>query len=139
MFFEAYADRLNSKDNRDDNTKITQGRFQVKTTSMVMTTVQKNKFAQLNDKRFYFINGISSLPFGHFLLDEARKFKNTFKDKIDEEIFEKADKLIKYEREALKKNSRLYLFETILRKHPQLEGIFSEVKPKDYIINGNWR
>ena len=113
---------------------------------MVMTTVQKNKFAQLNDKRFYLMNSINSLPFGHFLLNEARNFKNTIKDKIEEVIFEKTDKLIKYEQEALKKNTRLYLFETILRKHPQLEGIFSEVKPKaigrntkDYIINGNWR
>ena len=35
-------------------------------------TVRKNRvnkiqFGQLNDKRFYFPNGIVSLPFGHFL------------------------------------------------------------------------
>ena len=59
---------------------------------------------------------------------------------------EKADKLIKYERHALKKNSRLYLFDLLLRKHTKLEGIFTEIKPKavgrntkEYIINGNWR
>ena len=146
MYFEAYADRINSKEYRNDNEKIAQNRFQVKTTSMAITTVYKNKFAQLNDKRFYFMNGINSLPFGHFLLNEARTFKNTFKEKIHEKISEKADELIKYERNALKKNTRLYLFESILRKHPQLEGIFSEVRPKaigrntkDYITNGHWR
>ena len=30
---------------------------------MVKTTVTKNKFSQLNDKRFSFPNGIVSLPF----------------------------------------------------------------------------
>ena len=70
---------------------------------MTLTTVYKNKFAQLNDKRYYFINGINSLPFGHFLLNEARAFKNTFKENIHKKIFEKANELIKYEREALKK------------------------------------
>ena len=113
---------------------------------MTLTTVYKNKFAQLNDKRYYFINGINSLPFGHFLLKEARAFKSSFKENIHEKILENTGKLIKYEREALKKNNRLYLFETLLRKYLKLEGIFTEIKPKaigrntkDYIINGNWR
>ena len=113
---------------------------------MMVTTVYKNKFAQLNDKRYYFISGINSLPFGHFLLSEARAFKNTFKENVHEKILEKADELIKYERDALKKNSRLYLFDFLLRKHRKLEGIFTEIKPKavgrntkEYVINGNWR
>ena len=146
MYFEAYADRLNSKDYRDTDKKITQSRLQVKTTSMAVTTVLKNKFAQLNDKRYYFINGVNSLPFGHFLLKEARAFKSSFKENIHEKIVENSSKLIKYERDSLKKNTRLYLFETLLRKQPVLEGIFTEIKPKkiarntkDYIINGSWR
>ena len=146
MYFEAYADRLNSKEYREHDTKIKQSRLQVQTTSMKLTTVYKNKFAQLNDKRFYFMNGINSVPFGHFLLKQARIFKSKFKEDIHEKIIENADKLIKYEREALKKNTRLYLFETLLRKQPKLEGIFLEVKPKaiasntkDYVINGKWR
>ena len=146
MYFEAYADRLNSKDYRDDNKKIMQSRLQVKTTSMVVTSVNKNKFAQLNDKRFYFINGINSLPFGHFLLKKTREFKSSFKENIHEKIVENSSELIKYEGDALKKNTRLHLFATLLRKRPLLEGIFTEVKPKkiarntkDYITNGNWR
>lgn len=42
-----------------------------------MTTrkIAKTKFSQLNDKRFYFPNGIVSLPFGHLSLKEVDKFK----------------------------------------------------------------
>ena len=32
---------------------------------MVKKTVVKNEFSQLNDKRFYFPDGIVSLPFYH--------------------------------------------------------------------------
>ena len=53
---------------------------------MVKKTVKKTKFSQLNDKRFYFQNGILSLPFGHqnlkemddFKQERARKLKNIF-------------------------------------------------------------
>ena len=50
---------------------------------MQMNTVNKIQFGQLNDKRFYFPNGIVSLPFGHFLFDEMRKKKL----KIETSIF----------------------------------------------------
>ena len=42
---------------------------------MVKTSVVKNKFSQINDKRFYFPNGIVSLPFHHPLLHK-KKVKN---------------------------------------------------------------
>ena len=146
MDFENYANRLDSKDLRKNEPKVTQGRFQVKTNAMVMTTVNKNKFAQLNDKRFYFMNGINSLPFGHFLLNESKVFKQNIKNKIHEEIEKNADKLKQLEANALKKNTRLYLYDNILRKKPKLKGIFTEVKPKlvtkntkEFIIDGNWK
>ena len=37
-----------------------------------MTTVNKVKFAILNDKRYYGSESIVSLPFGHPLLNEVR-------------------------------------------------------------------
>ena len=42
-----------------------------------MTThkITKTKFSQLNDKQFYFPNGIISLPFGHLSLDEIDEYK----------------------------------------------------------------
>ena len=48
-----------------------QRRFQ----SMQMKSVSKTQFGQLNDKRFYFANGLVSLPYGHPTLEELRKEK----------------------------------------------------------------
>ena len=42
---------------------------------MVKTAAVKNKFSQLNDKRFYFPNGIVSLPFYHPNLAKINEFK----------------------------------------------------------------
>ena len=41
---------------------------------MVRKTVQKTKFSQLNDKRFYFPHGIVSLPYGQQNLKEIDDF-----------------------------------------------------------------
>ena len=50
-------------------------RFSVVGGKMVKTTVTKNKFSLLNDKRFYFPNGIVSLPFRHPILAEIDSSK----------------------------------------------------------------
>ena len=42
-----------------------------------MTSVNKIKFASLNDKRYYGSDGIVSLPFGHPLLNEVREYKKS--------------------------------------------------------------
>ena len=41
---------------------VEQRRFQVINESMQMKSVSKTQFGQLNDKRFYFANGLVSLP-----------------------------------------------------------------------------
>ena len=38
--------------------------------------IKKKIFSQLNDKRFYFPNGIISLPFGHLHLKKIDEYKN---------------------------------------------------------------
>ena len=73
---------------------------------MQMKTVNKIQFGQLNDKRFYFPNGIVSLPFGHFLFDEYRKERNQIKN-IQHQIKNKKWEFIKKENEILNKNERL--------------------------------
>ena len=42
---------------------------------MVKSTYVKNKFSQLNGKRFYFPDGIVSLPFYHPILSKINEFK----------------------------------------------------------------
>ena len=44
-----------------------------------MKSVSKAQFGQLNGKRFYFSNGIMSLPFGHPCLEDLRKGKHRYR------------------------------------------------------------
>ena len=76
MNFEAFASRIMDLKEYSYAEKlprtVKQKRFQIKNTSMQMKTVTRKQFAGLNNKRFYFTDGITSLPFGHFLLAEIR-------------------------------------------------------------------
>ena len=62
-------------------------RFTVKKGNMVKTTVTKTKFSQLNDKRFHFLDGILSLPYGHPSLEEISNFKSKQGQKIEKYIW----------------------------------------------------
>ena len=75
MNFEAYANRLMSLNDFTSKKvkKIQQNRFQTKNTEMRMQSIRKSQFSGLNDKRFYFYDGIVSMPFGHPLLEKLRK------------------------------------------------------------------
>ena len=80
MDFDSYSERLAdltefSKELLRKPVKIEQKRFQVINDSMQMKSVIKVQFGKLNDKRFYFSNGLISLPFGHPYLEELRKEK----------------------------------------------------------------
>ena len=83
MDFEAYSERLatlheycfESKPNFSKQAKVKQKRFQIINDSMQIKSVKKTQFAGLNDKRFYFHDGIFFLPFGHFLLNKVREEK----------------------------------------------------------------
>ena len=81
MDFDSYSNRLSDLNeylneflNKPNNVEqIAQKRFQVIKESMQMKSVSKVQSGKLNDKRFYFSNGIISLPFGHPYLEELRK------------------------------------------------------------------
>ena len=81
MNFEAFAARIMNIREYSYAEKlpknITQKRFQIKNTIMQMTTVRRKQFAGFNDERFYLSDGITSLPYGHFLLSEIRDEKKT--------------------------------------------------------------
>ena len=89
MDFEACSQRLSSLHEFCDNQqlkKIKQKRFQIVNCAMQMVLISKTLFAGLNDKRFYFHEGIVSLPFGHFLFEDTRKQKGKFRSEIEHEI-----------------------------------------------------
>ena len=67
MNFQSYAERIRTLQETDDEhaqkkKKKVQKRLQVNNTEMKMTSVNKVQFASLNNKRYYFSDGIISLP-----------------------------------------------------------------------------
>ena len=130
---------------KPNRTKIKQKRFQVINDAMQMNTVNKIQFGQLNDKRFYFPNGIVSLPFGHFLFNELRKERSQNRN-THLQIKEKKWDFIKKENEILNKNERLSVFCQIINGRPSLYTLKSEIptlpsliSAKDYITSNYWR
>ena len=97
---------------------------------MELVSVEKKRFASLNDKRFYFMGGIVSLPFGHSLLEEARKLKSNFRGEITSEFINQLFGFIDSEQNALSKCERLRIFQTMLNQPPQLYQFHSNVITK---------
>ena len=66
------------------------------------------QFASLNDKRYYFSDGIVSLPFGHPSLTKLRDYKKSL-PKIHTVIEneKEKEKLLKLENRVVNKNKRL--------------------------------
>ena len=79
MTFDAYAERiidLKKYTKQDKKPKqFVQRHFQVTNTNMQMLSIKKSQFAGLNDERYYFSDGICSLPYDHLLLKDVREKK----------------------------------------------------------------
>ena len=84
--FDSYSNRLSDLTEYSNKFLTTpnkveqmeQKRFQVINESMQIKSVSKVQFRQLNDKRFYFSNGLVFLPYGHPYLEELRKEKHKY-------------------------------------------------------------
>ena len=68
---------------------------------MQMKGVSKVQFGKLTDKRFYFSNGIISLPYGHPSLENVRKEKQKY-GLIHKKIQEKKIRIFKRRIESIK-------------------------------------
>ena len=84
MDFDSYSERLAdlnefSKEFLKKPKKIDQKRFQIINESMQMKSVSKIQFGQLNNKRFFFLNGLISLPYGHPYLQDLKKEKHKYR------------------------------------------------------------
>ena len=82
--------------------------------------VIKNKFSQLNDKRFYFPDGIVLLPFGHINLKEIENYKKEKGQKIQKYFWEEKEVLFNMGKNTLKNTPRLYLYHQILMSSPKI-------------------
>ena len=105
--------------------RIEQKRFQIVNESMEMKTVSKVQFGQLNDKRFYFSNGITSLPYGHPFLEKARKQKNKYRN-IHKVIQTKKDEFLKEENKVIQSKPRLDILNQIFNQVSLIYELNSE-------------
>ena len=151
MSFESYAARIkNLRDDLDfekkDEKKIIQKRLQVKNTNMTMTSVNKVRFASLNDKIYYFSDGIVSLPFGHPSLNNVREYKKSL-SKIHTVTAKEKNEILKYENVAVSDNERLRILRSIfsqpityftLKTNQRFLAVnkkFDYTPTRDYILN----
>ena len=112
---------------------------------MQMNTVDKIQFGQLNDKRFYFPNGIVSLPFGHFLFNDIRKLRHQNRQ-MHLQIQKKKWEFIKQENELINKNERLSVFYQIINGVPSMYTLESKrpvllpiLSTKEHIEKQYWK
>ena len=112
---------------------------------MQMKSVSKVQFSQLNDKRFYFPNGIISLPYGDLYLEELRKEKHKCHD-IHKVVQTKKDDFLKKESKVLQSIPRLNILKQIFIQIPILCELDSNTKfissgwkaTKELIKNDSW-
>ena len=93
MVLKIFSQRIKSLVNFYTFEKLPQdtkqaSRITVVAGEMVKTTVTKNKFSQLNDKRFYFPVGIVSLPFYNPVLAEVEEFKHKKGQRTEKYLWE---------------------------------------------------
>ena len=113
---------------------------------MQMNSISRVQFGQLNDKRFYFCDGIVSLPYSHPLLQKLRDKKLKYRN-IHSVIQKKKEKFLQEESEVIKKIPRLDIIRQIYNKISRLYELNSDtnfislgLKPtKEYIKNGSWK
>ena len=105
--------------------KIEQKMFQIVNESMQMKSVSKVQFSRLNNKRYYFYNGMMSLPFGHPIIDPLRKEKQKYST-IHRKIQEKKYDFLKEEAQVTESNQRM----CVLKRRFTQSSMF-------YILNSN--
>ena len=126
--------------------QMEQKRFQVINESMQMKSVSKVQFRQLNDKRFYFSNGLVFLPYGHPYLEELRKEKHKYWY-IHKVVQTKKDDFLKKESKVIESIPRLNILKQIFAQTPILYELNSDTKfissgwktTKELIKNGSWK
>ena len=114
-----------------------------------MTSSNKVKFARLNDKRYYFSDGIVSLPFGHpSLNDLIREYKKSLTD-IHKVIDKEKNKILDDENMVVNSNERLRILRSIfsqpikyytLKTHRHFTSTknVNYMTTRQYILNSHW-
>ena len=138
MDFENFAERIKPCYSFDNYIKPQKDakpivRISVKKGEMTTHKIVKTKFLQLNDKRFYFLNAIISLPFGHNSLTELDTFKKNKGQRIEWYFLKEKEKLLELEKKTLQKCPRLnFLNNTLLQL--EKDTLFEDCENKKNVI-----
>ena len=120
MNFESFSSRI--MDCREytyaqkKSRSLKQSKLKLSKTMMQFKEELKTQFASLNDKRYYLPDGVTSLPYGHFLLSKLDEKKN--KKNIENVLFKIKDDLIREESNLVKKCERIRVLRSILNQIP---------------------
>ena len=114
---------------------------------MKMKSCNKTQFTGLNDKRYYFHNGIVSLPFEHFLLEKVRKEKEKHRSKFHTEVKSEMYKFLELEGQGVHLCERLKILRLIYSQLPILYQLNSNIianfvtlkNTRELIVNGSWK
>ena len=136
MDFENYANRILSVNDCDFFEKPERDVKEVSRLTVVDGEMQqkiavKTKFSQFNDKRFYFSDGIISLPLSQPYLKELNEYKEQKGQKIEKYFWQEKNKLLAMENKAQLMNERLSVYRQILKSSIQ----FFPLSQKDNFRN----
>ena len=154
MNFENYARRILTVAEVREGTnrfskKQKQTRFENKKGNMIMITVEKAEFGQLNDKRYVLPDGISSLPSGHKDLEYIENFKcETLGNLTAQKIIQHhKNNLLRFEQGILARNERMRVINSILLQQPlfykrstlKRSQFQIQSNTRDFLLRGLWR
>ena len=154
MNFEKYARRILTIVEAREGTnrfskKQKQTRIENKKGNMIMVTVEKAEFGQLNDKRYVLPDGISSLPYGHKDLESIENFKcETLGNLTAQKIIQHHENnLLRFEQGILARNERMRVINSVLLQQPLFykRGTLKrsqfqiESNTRDFLLRGLWR
>ena len=87
--------------------KQKQNRFMIKNNEMVLEEIEKSKFAQIINNRYYFTDDIVSLPFSQPFLKEIVEFKREKSKELRRFYNRKNTNLFRWKNLQLKKSKEL--------------------------------
>ena len=92
-----------------------------------MKSVRKTQFGGLNNKRYYLHDGIVSLPFEYFLLENVRKEKEEYCTKLHTEVKKEMYKFLELEGKAVHLCERLRILRSIFAQASMLYQLHHSV------------
>ena len=124
MDFGIYTSRILTLEEAEKGTKRfskkqKRTRFQNKKGNMVMVTIDKSEFGELDDKHCILPDGIISLPYGHLAMSHVETFKESLFPLNPEKIITHHKRnLLRFEQGILESNERMRIINNVLLQQP---------------------